>query len=123
MTERKVFQIPAYITGLKSMTNSWRLTIDTNELIKPESIAYLVSMQNEVGWMSFAVHQIDAEDVVDLPPIVPRKGQKSKSKQLRDVFWCMWSEDSQGHEEFNDFYNMMYDKLIQFYKDKLDESN
>ena len=42
--------------------------------------------------------------------------EESPSKKLRDVFYTLWVQDSEGFEEFDDYYDTKMSKLIKHYK-------
>jgi hypothetical protein len=97
---------------------SIRLMIDTQETIKPTDSAQLMSYINQPGWFTFNVHQIEAEDIVDLPPVTKTE-KKSKSYTLRTVLYRIWEQNNAGFSEFKDYYDMLMDKIIEHYKEKI----
>ena len=115
------FQMPGYISKVTTLANSLRLTIDTQENLSPEAEANLMRMRNQLGWFSFNIHQIEATDLVDLPPIKKiEKDDKSPSTRLRAVFYRMWQQDDKGYKTPDDHYRFMMEQLINYYKDKLE---
>jgi len=48
-----------------------------------------------------------------------RKG-KSPSHRLRNVFYILWEQDKEGHEEFNDYYMQKMEKVITHYKEMIE---
>ena len=69
MDNGKPLQIQAYLTGMKTMTHSWRLAFDTMENIPPERISYFMQRVNKLGWLTFSVSQVEVDDIVNLPEI------------------------------------------------------
>jgi len=115
----KPLQLQAYITGIKSMTNSWRIQIDTMENINPEHIAYIAHKQNKPGWFTFNVSQIENEDIIDLPP-VKSKEKKSKSQRLRETMFRLWENEwTSTYDDFQDFYDFYMEQIIDRIKAKL----
>jgi len=115
----KPLQLQSFITGIKSMTSSWRIQIDTMENISPDKIAYMAGVQNKAGWFTFNVHQIEAEDIVDLPQI-KTKEKKSKSQKLREVLFRLWETSWKStYDEFQDFYDFYMEQIIDKIKGRL----
>lgn len=116
-----IFQVPATIEKIETMANGLRLRIDTQENLSPEAIHRLMGLYNKLGWFTFNVHLIEAEDLVNLPPL-KKSGVdvKTPSQRLRSVFYRMWQQNSMGYASSDDHYAYMMEKLIDFYKDKLE---
>ena len=115
----KIFQVPATITQIKTMSQWLRLNIDTQETLKVEQMQHLFDMYNKLGWMSFAVRQIEVEDVIELPPLKSYK-HKSPSRRLRDVLFLNWQKDPAGYDDFEGYYEYIIERLIETWKQRLD---
>jgi len=114
------FQIPSYISGIKKMSRSWRLTIDTQENISGDQLKHLNDLSDKLGWMSFNVHMIEAENIIDLPQLRKLENEdKSPSVRLRAVFFRLWEQDNHGFKTADEHYKFMMEKIIVFYKEKL----
>jgi hypothetical protein len=117
-----IFQIPAVISDahIKSKNNI-RLQIDSQESISPEGISRVCQLVNQLGWFTFNVHQIEAEDIIDLPPLKKtEENEKTPSQRLRAVFYRMWQQKNEGFKDSDSHYKYMMERLIDFYKSKLD---
>lgn len=42
--------------------------------------------------------------------------KESPSKKLRNVFFRLWEKDSEGHKEFETYYDSKMGKLVNYYK-------
>jgi hypothetical protein len=115
--ESKIFQVPATIEKIETMTHGLRLRIDTQENLNPESMSVLLSNYNKLGWFTFNVHQIEADDIVNLPPLKKSEG-KSKAQIMRGVLYRVWERDNEGMEDFELYYDVKMDKFINHLKDK-----
>ena len=117
----QILQLPAIITSVATKLDCIKITLDTNGNPPASSIVQMIDYQRGgvAGWFTFNVHQIQPEDILDLPPL-PRTEKKTKSQQLRAVLYRIWEQDKQGYDKSDEHYNMMMDKLINHYKDKLD---
>lgn len=102
------------------MSQSIRIVFDSMENLSDEAITRLFKLRNKTGWLSYNVHQIEAEDIIDLPPINKTEPEdRPPSKRLRAVFFRMWEQDNSGFKTADDHYRFMMEKLINFYKEKL----
>lgn len=113
-----VFQVPAAITKISTMSHSLRLVVDTQENLTDDAKARLFEMHNKLGWFTFSVHQIEAESLVDLPPL-KTDSTKTPSQRLRSVIYRLWEQDNHGHDVFDNFYIWYMEKLIEMIRGKL----
>lgn len=119
MSEKFIpFQVPATISKISTMANSLRLSVDTQETLSTEAMENLFNLYNQLGWFNFSVHQIEAENVVNLPPL-KKTENKSQSQKMRDVIWHMWNQDNNGYAVFNDYYFWYTERIIEKLKEKL----
>ena len=120
--DKMIFQIPAVIVdaNIKSKNNI-RLKIDSQENLSPDAITRICQLVNQLGWFTFNVHQIEAEDIIDLPPLKKTEPEeKSPSQRLRAVFYTMWKQNPEGFKDSDSHYKYMMERLIEHYKSKLD---
>lgn len=116
----KIFQVPGMLTKVTSMSNSsLRLQFDTQENIRGDEMSLLFSYLNQIGWMTINVSQIEAEDIVNLPELKKTDQQKSPSQRLRGVLYRKWENNSEGYQEFESYYLMMMEKLINHFKEQI----
>ena len=117
MNAKKPFQVPGYISKVSTMSNYLRIQIDTQETLTDEQIARLFQLTNKLGWLSFNVHQIENENLLELPKIEVKE-KKSKSQQMRAIIYQIWDR-SESDKDFNDYYNWYMDLMIEKLRDKL----
>ena len=123
--DKQIFQVPGVIVRDKSLVGGSRqFIIETQENLTPESLQKLISLENKLGWFTFNIDTIEA---VDLTPLIDIKVDKSKydkaktpSQRLRSVIYLIWDKLGQK-EDFNDYYNEIMEKLINQYKQKLED--
>ena len=120
MSDYGIFQVGATIAKIETMANGLKIRVDTQENLSPEAMKRLMELYNKVGWFTFNVHQIEAEDIIDLPPLKKRDDNKTPSQRLRSVFYLMWKQNNEGFKDSESHYNYMMEKLIDYYKSKLD---
>ena len=120
--DNSIFQIPAYITKITTMSkNVIRLQIDSNENTSPEAMKRLFEMVDQLGWLLFAIRQIQPEDLLSIPAPEPEfKNEKSDSLRLRNVLFRLWEQNKEGYEDFNLYYKYRMNKIIEFLKSKLE---
>jgi len=118
----EIFQIPAVITKAEIKSkNNIRLQCDSQETLSPEDISRMSQLVNQLGWMTFNIHQIEAEDIIDLPPLKQKDAdRKTESQRLRAVFYLHWKKNNEGFKDSESHYNYMMERVIDFYKSKLD---
>ena len=97
------------------------MQIDSQETLSPDAISRVCQLVNQLGWLSFNVSQIEAEDIIDLPPLKKtEEDEKTPSQRLRAVFYRMWQQNNDGFKDSDSHYKYMMERLIEFYKSKLD---
>lgn len=114
----EIFQVPAYISHVKTMAKSLRIYIDTQENLTPDSEARIFQWRNQLGHFLFAVRQIEKDDMLDLPKLIKTE-KKSQSKKLREALFLLWSQNNNNYEAFDDYYVWYTDYLIDKIRDKL----
>jgi conjugal transfer/entry exclusion protein len=118
----KIFQIPSEITKIQTMSHNFlRLQVDTQEGVSPEAISKLMNLFEKLGYFTFSVQEIKAEDLLDLPEIKVEKDEKTPSQRLRSRLFVYWKEKNPkaNEDNFRNWYEKVLDNLGQSYLDKL----
>ena len=99
-----------------------RFTVETQENIPTEHLHRLIELENQVGWFSFAVRQIEATDMVNLPEPDKTKYDKGKTpaQRLRAVIYLVFKEKGGDDKDFPVYYDKAMETLISQVKDKLE---
>ena len=121
--DKIIFQVPGYIVRDKSLAHGGRqFTIETQENLSPEHLQRLISLENKLGWFTFNSEIVEAEDLLELPKIDKLKyaGAKSPSQRLRAVLFLLHKQKGGDKENFDNYYNEIMEKLINYYKDQLE---
>jgi len=122
MSEKKIFQVPGYLVGFKTMANHWRINVDVQETVPGAHIENLVKMKDKLGYFTFSLNVLEPEVLLDLPPLTKiEKADKTPSQRLRGVFYVMWQQNSEGYETADEHYKVKMEQLINYYKDKLSD--
>lgn len=118
---KKIFQVPGYLVGFKTMANHWRISIDTQETIPGDHIKRLVELKDKLGYFTFSLNVLEPEVLLDLPPLkTTEKDDKKPSQRLRAVFYRLWEQNSEGFKTADEHYKAKMEGLINYYKDKLE---
>lgn len=99
---------------------SFKITLETWELAGTDLLG-LHELYNKPIHITFGENPVKYEDIEDkLPEALEKQPkQKSASQRLRYVLYVLRKQT--GKEgKFDDYYEKMMDKIIEFYKDKLD---
>jgi len=114
--DKQIFQVPAGVSSVKTMSGCLRIQFDTQQNLTPEQLSTIFGWIDQVGHLTFAINQIDVTDLTDLPPVQTATKQ-SRSYQLRTQLWHLWNERfSDKWDIFDDYYNHTMNKLIEHYE-------
>jgi hypothetical protein len=113
-----IFQVPATLYKVESMSHWWRVIFDTQENIPAEHMAVTLGWLHKLGHLTFAIRQIEADDLLSLPPI-KTDDTLTPAQRLRHVLYRLWEKSPEGHKTSETFYLMVMEKLINHYKEKL----
>ena len=109
-------------TVSNKLDKSASFRISTQEL-SPEQLAVLFSFTNSVGFIYFSespISQAD-RDMIDGADVDFEDVGKSPSKRLRSVLWVLFGKKSENFTEFRDYYRAKMEKLINHFKDKIED--
>jgi hypothetical protein len=116
-----MLKLSAQLEGISSRADrSWKLVFGTQEL-SPEEIGKLGQMQNAVCFLAInenAFLDPEIELIKDTKAELLETG-KSHSQRLRGVLFVNWQNESEGYENFHDYYIVKMDKIINHFKSKL----
>ena len=110
-------QVPAQVVNMNPKADrSWKLVFETRELNGDEVKILADNFQAE-GWLVFKPN--DTITPEDIPEGDADSGVKSQSKRLRDVSYILWKQKGE-RGDFETFYRVYLEKLIEFTKSKLE---
>lgn len=111
-----LIQVPAQVVGMNPRQDrSWLLKLETRELSGDEVKILADNFQGE-GWLVFKPNDnIAAEEI---PQGNADSGTKSQSQRLRDVIFVLYKQKG-GSSDFETFYRVTLEKLIEFIKSQL----
>lgn len=116
--DNNLFQAPAELLKIETLTNTLKLTFETQEL--PEAdVAKLFGLRKlSIGWLLFKSSEIKTEDIPEYDP-EQFDEDKSPSQRLRDVLFVYYKQKGMKPEGFNAFYAAQLEKITEQYKAKL----
>lgn len=110
-----LIQIPVIVLDMRPRQDkSWRISFETRELSGAEVSLLASNLQGE-GWLVYKPNEIKVDEIPDDPA---ESGTKSQSQRLRDVIYVLYKQKGKG--DFETFYRLYLEKLIDFTKDKLE---
>jgi hypothetical protein len=114
-----LLQVPAQLTKLQSMSHrSLRAVFDSQENLDDETMAKMMSAHEKVGWLVFASEPVQANTLVDLPPLTFEKDEKTPGMRLRASLFRLW-EKKRPTDTFAAFYEQQMERFINAVQEKL----
>lgn len=114
---RNLVQLPASVIDMKPKADkSWKLSFETRELTGPEVSLLAENLQGE-GWLVYSPNELSTRDI---PQEAVESGAKSQSKRLRDVIFILYKQRNEPGGDFESFYRVQMEKLVDFVKSKLE---
>jgi hypothetical protein len=118
-----MLKVPSQITKVSTMRDgALRLQVDTQEL-QPQDKAELMSLHQVAGWFVFSESGIQEADI---PTDPVELDQKTPSQRLRAILYVYWQKLDGEHNKvapFDVWYATQMERLIEHYKQKIDELN
>ena len=109
--------VPAQVVDLKPRADkSWKISFETRELAGEDVKILADNFQGE-GWLLFKPNGLIVPE--EIPLDQADSGAKSPSQKLRSVMYVYWKQTN-GKGDFDSFYRVQYDRLIELYKEKID---
>jgi hypothetical protein len=113
-------QVPVLISSLATKVDgSIKISLETQELNSQDS-AKLFDLRGQMAYAIISPNEVDEKDV-KLPNerADPAMGTKTQSQRLRAVLYRLW-EQSKGGTDFESFYRVRMEQIIDQLKAKLD---
>ena len=126
MTEKQIFQVACQISKVQTLADRGvQIKIETGEL-SPDDITKLFELKSPEGmvWVAFKELPVKTEDL-EIPEIVEKGSEnKSPAQRLRGVFYRYFEQNwkrlgYKNIEQFELFYKMRMEKIINSVKEKL----
>ena len=103
---------------------TYKLVLGTQEL-SPKDATELFTLNNSLAYCYISAKRIESDVMheIDKASIEIVDTIKSPSKRLKSVFYLLWKQDNEGYEDSELYYLNKMEKVIEFYKEKLDDGN
>jgi hypothetical protein len=116
-----VITIPAVIESVSTRRDkTYKVILGTQEMTPAEGAAILSLHQKEcyvaIKAETFTKQESKAIESLKTDDITI----KTPSQRLRNVFYVMWQQSNDGYEDFTSFYAHKMERVIEFYKSKLE---
>jgi hypothetical protein len=117
----KIFQIPAEMTKAMTMRNdAVRLQFDSQENVSSEELRRVFDWRGKVGWLLFAVHLHQPEDLLSLPKIqAAEPDEKSPAQKLRAALYVLYKQQPDNFTSDEEHYRFYMEKFRQHVLAKL----
>jgi hypothetical protein len=112
-----VLKKPAQLMGVvrKVSDKTMNLRFNTDEA-SSEDLAIWDGFAGMTGYLAFSLDNIQGEDI----PVEDTEFQtKTPSQRLRNCIFLLWAQEGEKGE-FNDYYKMYMEKIMNVIKNKLD---
>lgn len=112
--------LSCHISGIRSLKDgSVSVTLETMEL--PASKAgELFSLRNKVAVVYIAPKEtLNQKEIDQVDKINPEFGGKTQSQRLRNVLFKLFEQDNEGWKDFDDYYKLKTEKIIEHLKSKI----
>jgi len=118
----QTFVLSAEFSKLTTRVNhTFDITFNTSEM-PAEQGAKLLPLLNQQGTLAFKFGTFTDEQIHDLPEAKEFPEQKSSSQRLRAVLFIWHKQQGHRDEDFEAFYKMQMEILINQIKNKLEPS-
>jgi len=118
----KLFIIPGQLATFQSLKDrTLKLIFETGEPTPDQMAGVMYSLQ-KAGYIAFnpdAFKEKEKSMLTSMKADYDDTG-KSKAQRLRAVLFRLWEQRPEGYDVPDDHYNAYMEKIIRFYKDKLD---
>ena len=114
--------VPAILDTFASLKDKTiKLVFYCNEL-NPQQLLKVAENIQQFGYLAFKNDKYKNKELDTLESIKPGlETKKSKSQLLRSVLFRNFEKNKEGYKEFHDYYDFKMNKMITFFKDKLND--
>ena len=113
--------VPAILDTFASLKDkTLKLTFYCNEL-NPQQLLKVAENIQQFGYLAFKNDKYKNKELDTLESIKGIDVKKSNSQLLRSVLFRNFEKNKEGYKEFNEYYDFKMNKIINFFKDKLND--
>lgn len=114
--------IPAILTKFRSLADrTLSITFETNEPT-PEQFLQIAQCLQNAGFLAFNKDVFKTEQLNLIEETKAEYDDKTKTpaKRLRDILFVAWKQNSEGFNDFENYYRSKINKFIEHIKSKLE---
>ena len=92
--------------------------------VTPNDVAYIHALQDTYGYLVFKPNEtLTKDEIKDLDKLDTDlyDSPKTQSQRMRSVLFLNWQQNNDGHQEFKDYYKAQTNKIIEHFKNKLQD--
>lgn len=104
------------LTSLKD--GSIKLTLETQEL-SPAKSAELFALRGMLATVYISPAEITTRELEQVDKLEPELPGKRPSQRMRNVLFLLWKQDSEGHKEFDAYYQSKMEIYIEQLKQNI----
>lgn len=117
---KRIFQVASVVDGISPLKDKgMSIRFHTKELSEDEKVL-LISFYQKYGWLVFSEDSVQEELLPEQDTDVEGRRVKTPSQRLRSTIYVYGKQLGKPGEEFDTFYRHEMEKLINYYKNKLD---
>ena len=114
----KTLKVQGIITGISSRVDrSLRVSFVTPELTTDERSVFMEAQNIN---SEFTIKPLEEPDAVEVK-IDKEIKSKPLSVRMRNVLFILWKQDSEGHDDFDEYYKNKMEGFIEHLKNKIEE--
>ncbi len=101
---------------------TYKLVLGTQEL-SPKDATELFTLNSALAYCCISPKPIQSDVIAEIEKASAEIVDtiKSPSTRLRSVFYLLWKQDNEGYEDSELYYRNKMEKVIEFYKEKLEQ--
>lgn len=101
--------------------NTVKITLGSQEM-SPASAAELFRLHNKLAACYLSPKEtISNQELSQVDSIDVDLGGKTQSQRIRSVLYILWQQKPEGYKDFDSFYKNKTEKIIEHYKNQLDQ--
>lgn len=115
-----MIKFPATIQSIRTLSDGGlRVALDTQEMGK-EDLAEIMNLVRKFGWVVIAgeAEKLTEDDIPKEALEFPTS--KTQAQRIRGVLYRIWEKNNGGYQDFELFYKIKTDKIIDWLKEKLE---
>lgn len=111
--------LPAYIENITTRKDKTvKITIGSQELSQGKA-GELFSLLNNLAVVYISMKEIDQKEIDQVDKINPDLKGKTQSQRIRDVLYILFTQDNEGHKDFDSYYKNKTEMYIEHLKSKI----